>query len=719
MEIKIKNLLQHHTSKKLSAGKNFPLGASVSEEGVNFAVFSKHAAKVYLLLFDEPQNPPTDIIKIENKTKNVWHVFVHGLQKGQLYGYKADGEYNPEECLNFNPYKLIIDPYAKALSGKCKNEDNLLFSYDVNAAVDGKDFIMDKRDNVSIVPKSIVIDDAFDWEGISSPSIPMNKLIIYETHLKGFTAHKSSGVKHPGTYFGFIEKIPYLKKLGINAVEFMPVHEFYVRDELVKKGLTDYWGYNSISFFAPESSYSSCRHLGCQVREFKTLVKELHKAGIEVILDVVYNHTGEGNQYGPSLSFKAIDNTSYYLIEETRNKDGKMACSYKDDTGCGNTVKAENPVVMRLILDSLRYWVEAFHIDGFRFDLASTLARVKDKFSTDALFFSAVSKCPVLSKIKIIAEPWDYRSYNVGNFPPGWSEWNDKFRDTVRKFIRGDEGQIPDLAWRLTGSADLYQDDGRKPYNSVNFITCHDGFPLADLFSYNNKHNQDNREDNKDGLNENYSWNCGVEGETNDAAVSRLRKKMIKNAFCCLLFSLGTPMLLSGDEITRTQRGNNNAYCQDSEISWFNWDMVKKNADIFEFCKKAIAFRKKYPVLHGRKFFTGKDIDGNKLPDIAWFDKNLKTPDWNNPKLKTLCFLFDGHDTPSINNDYLLFFMLNAGDGGSVISLPEYKDIKWRRIVNTALKGGYDFCRSPQGRKLKNQKSYYCSGRSVVVLLGK
>lgn len=706
--------LEHRTNKILSTGKDHPLGATLNENGVNFAIFSQYAKEVYLLLFDKSDGEPMDIIKLENRTGYIWHTFVNGIKAGQLYGYKVRGDYNPIHGYRFNENKLLVDPYTKALTGKFKNIDNLLFAYNVGSS--DKDLSIDQRDNTHVVPKSIVVDNDFDWQGDKHPDIPLGKLIIYEVHVKGFTAHNSSGVKHPGTYLGLIEKIPYLKDLGINAVELLPVHEFYIRDHLTNRGLSEYWGYNTIGFFAPESSYSTQIFLGCQVSEFKKLVRELHKADIEVILDVVYNHSGEGNELGSTLCFKGIDNSTYYALQGPPEQPYRF---YKNDTGCGNTVNIENPTVMRLVIDSLRYWVEVMHVDGFRFDMASVLAQVKGGFSKNSAFFDAVSKDPILNRIKMIAEPWDLKTYQVGNFPVNWSEWNGKFRDTARRFIKGDAGQVKDLAWRLTGSADLYGDDGRSPYNSINFITCHDGFTLKDIFSYNHKHNEANGEGNKDGINENYAWNCGHEGETDEVNIINLRKQMIKNALCCLLSSLGTPMILGGDEFMRTQEGNNNAYCQDNEISWFNWDYEKKNSDILEFCQKAIAFRKRYTVLQRKKFFSGKDTDADNVPDIAWFGENLGKPLWDDPELKILCYQLDGSEVPSELGNYHLFFILNADFNSHSIEIPQYNGMKWYRVIDTSLKSGDDF--SVPGREILLDASdhYRSNPRSTVVLLGK
>jgi len=708
-------LLETQTQKELSGGETNPLGAALKTDGANFAIFSQYAQEVFLLLFAAVDQPATDTIKL-NRTDNIWHIFVKGVKAGQLYGYKVNGEYKPGEGKRFNPYKLLIDPYAKAVSGKFKNQENLFFSYDMNA--EGKDLVMDQRDNTSIVPKSIVIDDAFDWQGDKSPDISMDQLIIYEAHVKGFTAHPSSGVKNSGTYLGFIEKIPHLKKLGINAVELMPVHEFFVRNELYERKLADYWGYNSIGFFAPELTYSTQTQLGCQVAEFKTLVRELHKAGIQVILDVVYNHSGEGNHLGPTLCFKGIDNPTYYALVQNPENAQEPYRFYLNDTGCGNTLNAENPVVMNLVLDSLRYWARDMHVDGFRFDLASILARAHGQFSQSSLFFEEVSKDPILSKVKMIAEPWDLTTYQVGNFPPGWSEWNGKFRDTARKFLKGDEGQAGDMAKRLTGSADLYQNDGRKPYNSINFITCHDGFTLRDLYSYNEKHNEANLEDNRDGSNENFSWNCGAEGENADQNVLSLRKQMIKNAICCLLFSSGTPQILYGDEMMRTQKGNNNAYCQDNELNWLNWDNLKQYPDILGFYIKAIAFRKSCPLLRRRRFFSGENKNGNSVPDISWFGRNLDTPQWDNPGLRTICYQLAGHEAPFVVGEYYLFFIFNMNYRATMVNLPHLDGLKWYRLVDTSQNPGEDFRAFDKKRLLRRQDRHYCAPRSVHILWG-
>jgi isoamylase len=707
--------LRHRTGRTVSAGRSFPLGATLGEHGINFAIYSQHAEEVFLLLFDSPEGDPTDVIRLEHRTKFIWHTLVHGVKAGQCYGYKIRGPFNPAYGLRFNENKLLMDPYAKALTGKFRNKDNLLLGYDPQSPE--KDLSQDRRDNTAIVPKSIVVEDAFNWKGDVPPEIPFQELIIYEVHVKGFTADPSSRVNLPGTYLGFVEKIPYLKKLGINAVELLPLQECYVEDLLLERGLTNYWGYNTIGFFAPESSYSTRRFPGCQVSEFKTLVRELHRAGIEVIMDVVYNHSGEGNELGPTLSFKGIDNLTYYTLTDPPSEPDRYYVNY---TGCGNSLNFANPPVIRLVMDSLRYWVEVMHVDGFRFDLASVLGREDGFFKKTSSFFDAISQDPVLNRVKLIAEPWDIETYQVGNFPVDWSEWNGRFRDTVRRFGRGDGGQVKDLGWRVTGSADLYGDDGRSAYNSINFVTCHDGFTLHDLVSYNVKHNEANLEDNRDGTDDNTSWNGGAEGETVDPNLLRLRKQRIKNFLCLLLFSSGTPMILGGDEFMRTQRGNNNAYCQDNEISWFHWEDLKKNEDVFEFFRKAIAFEKNHAVLQSRKFFFGRDLDNDHVPEITWFGKDGAAPSWDNPELRTLSYQLDekekGSDRPACH----LFFILNCHWEVQYVRLPGLPDgQRWHRVIDTSLNPGEDFLEEGKEIRIDPADHYLANGRSTVVLIGK
>ncbi len=700
--------LSTSSPERLNPGRFYPLGATVQPDGVNFALYSRHASSVHLLLFETPDGRPAESIPIEHCSRHIWHVFVRGIKPGQLYGYRVFGEYAPERDLRFNNHKLLIDPYARALTGKCRNTDNLLLAYDSDSPE--QDGAMDCRENQGIVPKAIVMDSDFDWQGDSPPDIPLEELIIYETHLKGFTAHASSGVRYPGTYPGFIEKIPYLQSLGINAVEFLPLHEFYNENFLQDRGLSNYWGYNSIGFFSPEISYSTCSHAGCQVPEFKTLVRELHRAGIEVIMDVVYNHSGEGNELGPTISFRGIDNPTYYRQDSGR---------YVDITGCGNSLNMGDAHVMRLVMDSLRYWVEEMHVDGFRFDLATALGREGGRFQKSASFFDAISQDPVLNRVKIIAEPWDIETSQVGNFPVEWSEWNGKFRDTVRSFVRGDGGMAGELGWRLTGSADLYGDDGRSPFNSINFITCHDGFTLNDLVSYNDKHNELNCEDNRDGSDDNLSWNCGVEGPTDDPEIEALRCRLAKNFICLLLFSSGTPMITAGDEFMRTQQGNNNAYCQDNEISWIDWGLVEKNADMLAFCRKAIAFRKSHRSLQRKRFYKGRDTSCPHIPDIAWFGPDAREPDWPDARLRTLCYQLNAARTIPGGEDYLLFFILNADSQPKAIRLPACERGRWHRVIDTACESPDDFLLPGTEQVLKDDVCYRASARSVIVLIGK
>ncbi len=706
--------MAHQSNKLLSTGKNTPLGATLTPRGVNFSIYSKFAQEIYLLLFDAPDKRPTDIIALNKGKRDVWHVFVNGIKEGQLYGYKVVGEYNPGLAKRFNANKLLIDPYSKAITGKFINENFILQGFNVLSPK--KDLSFDKIDNTLLTPKSIVIKDDFDWQGDKKPNLPLEDLVIYETHVKGFTRHHSSKVRFPGTYLGLIEKIPYLKELGITAVELLPIHECHSGDHLTIKKLKDYWGYNTIGFFAPESSYSTNRYHGCQVEEFKTMVKELHRAGIEVILDVVYNHTGEGNETGPTICFRGIDNGSYYYLKS----DGQNPYRLYDDsmTGCGNAFYVESPITRRLVIESMRYWVEVMHVDGFRFDLATAIARRKGAFSHHSSFFKFISKDPVLSKVKLIAEPWDLTTYQVGNFPKGWSEWNGKFRDAARKYLIGYDGQAFDFALRFSGSQDMYASKGKTPLNSINFITCHDGFTLRDLFSYNKKHNKDNGEENHDGTNENFSWNCGFEGKSTKPETVKLRKKMIKNALCSLLFSFGTPMLLGGDEFARTQKGNNNAYCQDNTINWYNWKYKDSSKEFFEFCRKAIAFRKAHKVLRVRKFLLTKQANLDHFPDVKWFDENFKKVNFSDPKRKTLICQIEENRVDAKPNPYKIVIFFNMDETDYDIQLPDY-DLKWYRQVDTSFSYPNDFFEPGNEEPLEIQDSYQIKPRTIAILIAK
>jgi len=709
------SLFDVRTSRKVTAGRFYPLGASPLADGTNFALYSRRATEVALLLFDEPDGEPTDVIPLESRTRYVFHAFVHGVRPGQLYGYRVRGPFDPARGLRFNEHKLLVDPYAKALSGKPRNLDNLLLGYDVTSSA--QDLSQDTRDSARFVPKAIVVDDAFDWTGDTPPHVPFEEMFIYEVHLKGFTAHPSSGVKQPGTYLGFIEKIPHLVELGVNAVEFLPIQERMVGDFLAEKGLTNYWGYDTLGFFAPESAYRAGDRLGAEVAEFKMLVRELHRAGIEVILDVVYNHSAEGSELGPTLSLRGIDNTTYYALSGPPHEPGRH---YMNWTGCGNSLNMSDAHVIRFVMDSLRYWAKEMHVDGFRFDLASVLGREGGRFQNAAAFFDAVSQDPVLNTVKLIAEPWDLGAYEVGNFPVDWSEWNGRFRDTIRKFEKGDAGQLGELASRLTGSSDLYGHDGRSAYNSVNFVTCHDGFTLSDLVSYNEKHNEANGEGNRDGASDNASWNSGVEGETTDPDVLSLRARRARNLICDLLFSAGTPMMLGGDELLRTQRGNNNAYCQDNDISWFDWTLRQRNADFFEFVRKAIAFTRRFSALQRRTFFSGKDVNHDGNLDVQWYGVEGAGPRWGDPECRTIAYMLDGAEADRAPGDYLVFVILNASWNPHRIRLPDPGDTRrWHRIVDTSLGPGEDFLGEGHEVELEHAHQYVAGPRSTAVLLAR
>jgi glycogen operon protein len=707
--------LETRTARKVTAGRFYPVGATVDADGTNFAITSRNASEVYLLLFDREDGEPTDVIRLENRTRFVFHAFVHGVRAGQLYGYRVNGPFDPARGHRFNPHKLLVDPYAKAIAGKPRNVENVLLGYDARS--DARDVSMDMRESDRFMSKGVVVDDAFDWEGDAPPHIPFEKMIVYEAHLKGFTAHPSSHVRRPGTYLGFVEKIPHLVDLGVNAVELLPIHSRVVGDFLTDKGLTNYWGYDTLGFFAPEGLYRAGDRPGDEVREFKTLVRELHRAGIEVLLDVVYNHTAEGSELGPTLSFRGVDNASYYALTGPPDAPGRY---YMNWTGCGNSMNLADPRTIRFVMDSLRYWVEVMHVDGFRFDLASVLGRQDGRFQSAGTFFDVVSQDPVLSRAKLIAEPWDLGAYEVGNFPVDWSEWNGRFRDTMRKFEKGDAGQIADLASRLTGSSDLYADDGRSAYNSVNFVTCHDGFTLCDLVSYDRKHNDANGENNRDGTDDNMSWNTGAEGATDDTQIDALRKQRAKNFVCQLLFAAGTPMLLGGDEMLRTQGGNNNAYCQDNEIGWIDWALLEKNRGFFEFVKGAIAFTRRYPVLQRRTFFSGRDTSHDGRRDIEWYGDNLDAPRWADPECRTLSYQLDGEEADSGAGNYLVFVILNASWNPHSVKLPDAGASRvWFRVIDTSLPAGQDVLDDEHEVRIDPSDHYVATGRSTVVLIAR
>ncbi|WP_210495140.1 glycogen debranching protein GlgX [Patulibacter sp. SYSU D01012] len=624
-------------------GRPFPLGATWDGDGVNFALFSINAERVELCLFDDEDRETR--IPVEQNTAHHWHCYLPDARPGQRYGYRVSGPYDPAGGHRFNPAKLLIDPYAKAIEGGVKWDAANTLPY-VPGGVDvpdDADVEMDDEDDAVAIPKSVVIDPGFDWEGDRPPNHPWNETVIYETHVRGFTmTHPDVREDLRGTYAGLASDaaLGYLKELGVTAVELLPVHHIADESFLHDKGLSNYWGYSSIGYLAPHAGYSASGTRGQQVDEFKGMVKALHKAGIEVILDVVYNHTAEGNHLGPMLSMKGVDNKTYYRLvpDDLRH--------YMDYTGTGNTLDARQPAVLRMIMDSLRYFVIECHVDGFRFDLASALAR--ELYDVDRLsaFFDTIHQDPVLSQVKLIAEPWDVGpgGYQVGNFPVLWSEWNGIYRDTIRDFWRGQAGAA-DFADRFSGSADLYEADGRDPFASINFITAHDGFTLRDLVTYNDKHNEANLEGGRDGTDDNRSWNCGVEGETDDDDVNALRRRQQRNMLTTLILSQGTPMLLGGDEIGRTQHGNNNAWCQDNEISWYAWDRDEDQPEQLAFTRRLIELRKSHPVFRRRDFLRGRDPEGDALPDVWWFRPDghrMTKREWDDPELHVLGIFLNG-----------------------------------------------------------------------------
>ncbi|MBI4183529.1 MAG: glycogen debranching protein GlgX [Proteobacteria bacterium] len=673
-------------------GEPYPLGATWDGRGVNFALFSENAEKVELCLFDEAGERELGRLPLPEYTDEVWHGYLPDARPGQLYGYRVHGPYQPERGHRFNPHKLLIDPYAKALRGTLVwNEAH--FGYRLGDAAE--DLSFDERDNARFVPKCQVVDPAFTWGEDRPPRTPWHETIFYELHVRGFTMrHPEVADDLQGTFAGLAshEVVRYLRDLGITAVELMPVHAFLDDRHLVEKGLSNYWGYNTLCFFAPDPRYLSSGRLG----EFKTLVQVLHEAGIEVILDVVYNHTAEGSHLGPTLSFRGIDNASYYKLSR------ESARYYQDFTGCGNAFNLHHPRVLQLVTDSLRYWVEEMHVDGFRFDLASTLARRNGAFDSHAGFVDSVRQDPVLSRVKLIAEPWDLGQdgYQLGNFPAGWAEWNDRYRDVVRRFWKGDEGMLGEFGSRITGSSDIFDRRGRRPWASVNFVTSHDGFTLADLVSYGRKHNEANREGNRDGTDANHGWNCGAEGPTDDPAVRRLRARQRRNLLATLLLSQGVPLLTAGDEIGRTQQGNNNAYCQDNEISWVRWQGIgDDDRRLLEFVSRLIRLRREHIVFHRYRFFHGRRIRGTNIKDIHWLRPDgleMTAQDWAVPYARCLAFALSGeageyhltpHGEPEPDDTFLA--ILNAGHEPLAFELPALeRNREWERLLDTASEDG-------------------------------
>jgi isoamylase len=679
---------------------------------VNFALFSEHAERVELCLFGASGKREVHRIPLTEQTDQVWHCYLPEARPGLLYGYRVYGPYDPAKGMRFNPHKLLIDPYAKQIQGRLDWSD-AHFGYKIGHS--REDLSFDRRDDAGGVPKGMVIDSAFTWGTDRRPNIPWHESIIYEVHVKGFTmCHPDIPQALRGTYAGLATApvIDYLTRLGITAVELMPVHSFIDDRRLVEKGLRNYWGYNSIGFFAPEHRYSATGN----ANEFKTMVKTLHSAGIEVILDVVYNHTAEGNQLGPTLSFRGIDNPVYYRLV------GDNERYYMDYTGTGNTLNMRHPRVLQLIMDSLRYWVLEMHVDGFRFDLAATLARELHEVDRLGAFLDIIHQDPVLSQVKLIAEPWDLGEggYQVGKFPVGWAEWNDRYRDVVRAYWKGDGGLIGELAYRVTGSSDLYARSGRRPYASINFVTAHDGFTLHDLVSYNQKHNEANGEDNRDGTDNNLSWNCGVEGQTDDPAVNALRAQQKRNFLATLFLSQGVPMLLSGDAIGHTQNGNNNAYCQDNEISWINWTEEVADLDLLEFARQVIAIRKKHPVFHRKNFFQGRSIKGAGVKDILWLrpdGREMTDEEWKEESARCLgVFLagegLDEHDDRGQTiTDQSFLLLMNAHHEEILFVLPPIAAGKeWVRLIDTS-------CQANSNRPQYGlTESYSLQARSLVLL---
>ncbi|WP_462317978.1 glycogen debranching protein GlgX [Marinilabilia sp.] len=696
-------------------GRPYPLGATYDEKGVNFALFSENAHGVELCLFDADGNETR--IPVKERTHNNWHIYLPGVKPGQRYGYRIHGPYEPENGIRFNPNKLLLDPYTKAIDGTIEWNEA---SYGYQPEHEDQDLSFNETDNAPFVPKGVVINDYFNWEEDKSPDIPHHETIIYETHVKGFSRLAPEiPEKIRGTYSALShpKSIEYLKKLGINTIELMPVHQFVADHRLVEMGLTNYWGYNTIGFFAPDVRYSSSGTCGEQVWEFKQMVKDLHKEGFEVILDVVYNHTAEGNELGPTLSFRGIDNVSYYRLSE---EDPRY---YVDYTGTGNTLNTVNPTILRLIMDSLRYWVLEMHVDGFRFDLAPVLAREFDDVDKWGSFFDVLHQDPVLSQVKLIAEPWDLgeNGYQVGNFPAGWMEWNAKYRDCMRDFWKGEDEMLPEFANRFTGSSDLYFDNWRTPTASINFITAHDGFTLRDLVSYNKKHNKPNGEDNNDGEDHNRSFNYGVEGPTEDESIIQVRKQQVRNFLSTLFLSQGVPMLVAGDELGRTQQGNNNAYCQDNEISWIDWE--NKDEDLLAFTSKLIHFRKNHPVFCRKKWFKYQPIKGKGVTDIEWFTiegEEMSDEHWSSSFAKSLGIFLYGHGIRTVSDtgdpivDDSFYIMINSYHESLPFRLPDPKwGKKWQKVMDS-----FDatFNDEDQGETINAEEEIEVQGRSVVLL---
>jgi isoamylase len=694
-------------------GAPYPQGGTWDGEGVNFSIFSEHGDQVELLLYDQPEDAKeSESITLTDRTDLIWHCYLPDARPGQLYGYRVHGPYDPRDGDRFNPNKLLLDPYANAISGGVRWDDSV---YGYTIGDPGGDLSFDPRDSAGCMPKCVVVDRAFTWGEDRKPATPWNRTLIYECHVRGMSMlHPGVPDEIRGTYLGlcFDPILDHLMSLGVTAVELMPVHQFVVDRRLADSGLTNYWGYNSIAFLAPNVGYAT-GGIGQQVIEFKSMVKAFHRAGIEVILDVVYNHTGEGDHMGPTLSLRGVDNSAYYRLNPTDRR------SYVDFTGTGNSLNMLHPRTIQLIMDSLRYWVWEMHVDGFRFDLAPALARELYEVNRLGTFFDIIQQDPLLSQVKLIAEPWDVGpgGYQVGNFPAGWAEWNGKYRDCLRKFWRGDRGQVGELAYRLSGSSDIYQAGGRRTYASINFVTAHDGFTLNDLVSYERKHNEANGEGNRDGSDENYSRNWGVEGPTELPRIVQLRERMKRNFLATLLLSQGVRMMLGGDEIGRTQRGNNNAYCQDNEVSWVNWNLTAAQRDLLEFTRHLVRIFRSNPVLRRRSFFTGRPIPGEGAKDLTWIradGREMTDPDWSDAANHVLGMLIDGRATDEVDErgrpifgDTLLLW-LNGGNRSRFVLLPKLEGPRtWQELVNTA---------RPDGGRAVNTRGVNLVAHSLILL---
>ena len=694
-------------------GRPYPRGATWDGEGVNFALFSETSEKVELCIYDASGRREVQRIVLRERTDDVWHCYLPEARPGLVYGYRVHGPYRPDEGLRFNPNKLLVDPYAKDFVGALRWSD-ALYGYTIGHK--REDLSFDRRDSAAFMPKSRVLEAAFTWGDDRHPDIAWHDTVIYELNVRGFTMrHPDVPQAQRGTYAGLASAaaVEHLKRLGVTAVELMPVHAFVDERRLFEMGLRNYWGYNTLGFFAPENRYSASG----KVKEFKTMVKTLHTAGIEVIIDVVYNHSCEGDERGPTLSLRGIDNTAYYrLVPDNRRH-------YMDFTGCGNTINLVHPRALQLVMDSLRYWVEEMHVDGFRFDLASALARENSSVDQLGAFFDVVRQDPVMNRVKLIAEPWDigHGGYQVGNFPLGWAEWNDRYRDGMRAYWKGDGGVIGEFARRLTGSSDLYGRSGRNPFASINFITAHDGFTLADLVSYNDKHNEANGEDNRDGHNNNLSWNCGAEGPTDDAEVLRLRERQTRNFLATLLLAQGVPMLLAGDELGRSQKGNNNGYCQDNELSWLDWTPSVGKSALLDFVRRLIALRRAHPAFRRRDFFQGRPLHGGDAKDILWLKpdgKEMSHEEWEHEFARCLGVYLAGSALDDVDrrgktladDDFLMLFNPHHEDVSFV--LPTLAGEPWRGLLDTAREPDLPDVR----RHYAAGESYLLRARSLVLL---